>query len=37
VVALEVTEYDPSRDPGGEHARKIASLIVRASGRRLQG
>jgi len=35
VIALEVTEYDPSRDPQGEHARKIASLIVRAAGRRL--
>ncbi len=34
VIALEVTEYDPSRDPQGEHARKIASLIVRAAGRR---
>jgi arginase len=37
VIALEVTEYDPSRDPQGEHARKIASLIVRAAGRRLRG
>ena len=37
VVALEVTEYDPSRDPRGEHARKIVDLVVRASGRRLQG
>jgi arginase len=37
VVALEVTEYDPSRDPDGEHARKIAALIVRATHRRLQG
>jgi arginase len=37
VVALEVTEYDPSRDPTGEHARKIAALIVRAAGRRLPG
>jgi len=37
VVALEVTEYDPSRDPQGEHARKIVSLVVRAAGRRLQG
>jgi arginase len=37
VVALEVTEYDPSRDPEGEHARKIAALLVRATHRRLQG
>jgi hypothetical protein len=37
VIALEVTEYDPSRDPQGEHARKIASLIVRAARRHLQG
>jgi arginase len=37
VVALEVTEYDPSRDPQGEHARKIVSLVVRAAGRRRQG
>jgi arginase len=35
VIALEVTEYDPSRDPQGEHARKIVDLIVRAAGRRL--
>ena len=37
VVALEVTEYDPSRDPQGEHARKVVDLIVRAAGRRLRG
>ena len=37
VIALEVTEYDPSRDPAGEHARKIVDLIVRATRRRLQG
>ena len=37
VIALEVTEYDPSRDPDGVHARKIIDLIVRAMGRRLQG
>ena len=35
VIALEVTEYDPSRDPDGTHARKIVDLIVRACGRRL--
>jgi arginase len=35
VVALEVTEYDPSRDADGTHARKIVDLIVRACGRRL--
>jgi arginase len=37
VIALEVTEYDPSRDPEGTQARKIVDLIVRACGRRLQG
>jgi len=37
VVALEVTEYDPSRDPEGTHARKIVDLVVRAAARRLQG
>jgi arginase family enzyme len=37
VIALEVTEYDPSRDPTGEHARKVVDLIVRATRRRLQG
>jgi arginase len=37
VVALEVTEYDPSRDPDGSHARKIVDLVVRAVGRRLHG
>jgi arginase len=37
VVALEVTEYDPSRDPQGESARKIVDLVVRATGRRLRG
>ena len=36
VIALEVTEYDPSRDPAGEHARKIVDLIVRATRRHLQ-
>src|SRR5207245_8450134 len=36
LVALEVTEYDPSRDPDGAHARKIIDLIVRAMGRRLK-
>lgn len=37
VIALEVTEYDPSRDPDGTHARKIVDLIVRACARRLHG
>lgn len=37
VVALEVTEFDPSRDPEGTHARKVVDLIVRAAARRLQG
>jgi arginase len=37
VIALEVTEYDPSRDPEGTQARKIVDLIVRACRRRLQG
>jgi arginase len=36
VVALEVTEYDPSRDPEGVHARKVVDLVVRAAARRLQ-
>jgi arginase len=35
VVALEVTEYDPSRDTDRKYARKIVDLIVRACGRRL--
>jgi arginase family enzyme len=35
VIALEVTEYDPSRDVDGVHARRIVDLIVRAVGRRL--
>jgi arginase len=35
VVALEVTEYDPSRDPEGVHARKVVDLVVRAAARRL--
>jgi arginase len=34
-VALEVTEYDPTRDPERVHARTIVDLIVRAAGRRL--
>jgi arginase len=37
VISLEVTEYDPSRDPGGAHGRRIVDLIVRAVGRRLHG
>jgi arginase len=36
VVALEVTEFDPAKDPDGVHARKVVDLIVRAVGRRLQ-
>jgi arginase len=35
VIALEVTEYDPSRDPDGVSARKIIDLVVRAVGRRI--
>ena len=35
-VALEVTEYDPSRDPDGVHGRKLVELIARAVGRRLR-
>ena len=34
VVALQVVEYDPSRDPEGVHAREIVDLVVRAVGRR---
>jgi arginase family enzyme len=37
VIALEITEYDPSRDPERIHARKIVDLVVRAVGRRVQG
>jgi arginase len=36
-VALEVTEYNPSHDPEGEHGRKLVELIARAVGRRLRG
>lgn len=36
VVALEVTEFDASRDPDGAHARKVVDLVVRAASRRLK-
>ena len=37
VVALEVVEYDPSRDPERVHAGKIVDFVVRAAGRRRPG
>jgi arginase len=36
VVALEVAEYNPARDPEGTHARKLVELINRAVARRLR-
>jgi arginase len=36
VVAFEIAEYNPQRDPGGAHARKLVDLIVRAVARRLR-
>ena len=36
VVALEVAEYNPARDPEGIHARKLVDLIARAVARRLR-
>jgi arginase len=36
VIALEVTEFDPARDPDGTHARQIVDLVVRAAARRLK-
>ncbi|HUG52779.1 MAG TPA: arginase family protein [Vicinamibacteria bacterium] len=35
VIALEVTEFDPTKDPDGVHARKIVDLVTRAVARRL--
>ena len=37
VVAVEVTEFDPDRDPEGIHARKIVDLLARAVARRFKG
>jgi arginase len=36
VVALEVAEYNPARDPERTHARKLVDLITRAVARRLR-
>ena len=32
VVALEVTEFDPEKDPDGACARRLVDLLVRALG-----
>lgn len=37
VVALEVCDLQPERDPDGACARRVVELIVRAVGRRLRG
>jgi arginase len=36
VVALDVAEYNPQRDPDGVHARKLVDVIVRAVARRFR-
>jgi arginase family enzyme len=36
VVALEVCEYNPHRDPGGACARKLVDLLARAMTRRFR-
>ena len=36
VVAFDIAEYNPRRDPDGAHARKLVDLIVRAVARRLR-
>jgi arginase len=36
VVAFDIAEFDPQRDPDGVHARKVVDLIVRAVARRLR-
>lgn len=36
VVALEVAEFDPDRDPEGIHARKIVELLARGVARRFR-
>jgi len=36
VVALEVAEYNPARDPEGTYARKLVDLVTRAVARRLR-
>ena len=36
VVALDVAEYNPQRDPSGANARKVVDLVVRAVSRRLR-
>jgi arginase family enzyme len=37
VVALQVTEYNPDRDPGGACAARLVELVTRAVGRHLRG
>ena len=37
VVALEICELLPDRDPAGTHARKVVELLTRAMARRLRG
>jgi arginase len=36
VVAFDIAEYNPQRDPDGGHARKLVDLITRAVSRRLR-
>jgi len=36
VVAFDIAEYNPQRDPDGTHARKLVDLITRAVSRRLR-
>jgi arginase len=36
VVAFDVAEYNPQRDPDGTHARKLVDLVTRAVARRLR-
>jgi arginase len=36
VMAFDIAEYNPHRDPEGVHARKVVDLVVRAVARRLR-
>ncbi len=36
VIALEIAEYDPDRDPAGAHARTIVGLVAQAVARRFR-
>jgi arginase family enzyme len=36
VVALDIAEYNPQRDPEGVHARKLVDLVGRAMARRFR-